>query len=119
LKCLYQVTKVSGRVLCAMVSILPHFIVRFWNCSDCVAFFVFLDFGTVPTVWHFLFFQIMELFRQCGIFCFSRFWNCSDSVAFFVFPEFGTVPTVWYFLFFQILELFRQCGIIFFHLAKL
>ena len=58
--------------------------------------------------------QIQELFRQCGIFCFSvRFRNCSDSVVFFVFLlDLGTVPTVWYFLFFyQIQELFRQCGI--------
>jgi hypothetical protein len=72
---------------------------RFWNCSDSVAFFVFPDYGTVPTVWHFLFFQILELFRQCGIFCFSRIWNGSDSVVFFVFPDFGTVPTVWYYFF--------------------
>ena len=89
-----------------------------------------MDFGTVPIVWYFLFFyqilvlfrqcgilffyQILELFRQRGIFCFSiRFWNGSDSVVFYVSPlDFGTVPTVWYFLFFyQILELFRQCGI--------
>ena len=55
---------------------------------------------------------ILELFRQCGILCFSIiFWNCSDSVVFFVFLlYFGTVPTVWYFVFFYcILELFRQC----------
>ena len=46
-----------------------------------------LDFGTVWTVWYFLFFyQILELFGQCGILCFSiRFWNCLDSVVFFVF----------------------------------
>ena len=46
-----------------------------------------LDFGTVPTLWYFLFFYwTLELFRQCGIFSFSvRFWNCSDSVVFFVF----------------------------------
>jgi hypothetical protein len=62
-----------------------------------------------------IFYRIFELFRQCGIFCFSvRFWNCSDSVVFFVFLldfwncsdsvvffvfllDFGTVPTVWYF----------------------
>ena len=76
--------------------------------------------------------QILEQFRQCGIFCFYiRFWNSSDSVVFFVFLlDFGTVPTVWYFLFdfsirfwnscdsvvffvlffYQILEVFRRCG---------
>jgi hypothetical protein len=74
-----------------------------------------MDFGTVPKVSYFLFFYwILELFRQCGIFCFSIwFWNCSDSMVFFVFLlDFRTVPTVWYFLFFYwILELFRQCGI--------
>ena len=75
--------------------------------------FIFLDFGTVPTVWYFcfsifwncsdsmvfLFFYILELSRQCGIFvflyfetvptvwyfCFSRFWNCPDSVVFLFF----------------------------------
>ena len=68
-----------------------YFSVRFWNRSDSVEFFVFLvDFGTVPTVWYFLFFFLAV-----------RFWNCSDSVVFFVFlVDFGTVPTVWYFLFF-------------------
>ena len=30
-----------------------------------------LDFGTVATLWYFLFFYwILELLRQCGIFCF-------------------------------------------------
>ena len=76
------------------------------------------DFRTVPTVWYFLFFYlILDLFRQCGIFCFSIwFWTCSDSVVFFVFLfDFGPVPTVSYFLFFYlILDLFRQCGICFF-----
>ena len=40
------------------VSILPRStILIFCNCSDSVAFLVFLlDFGTVPTVWYFLFF---------------------------------------------------------------
>jgi len=28
----------------------------FWNCSDSVVFFVFLDFGAVPAVLYFLFF---------------------------------------------------------------
>ena len=66
-------------------------------------------------MWYFLFiYQNVELFRQCGIFCFSiRFWNYLDSVIFFVYLlDFRTISTVWYFLFFyQILELFRQCGI--------
>jgi hypothetical protein len=46
--------------------------------------------------------NLIELFRQCGVFCFYiRFWNCSDSVVFFVFLlDFGTVLTVWCFLFF-------------------
>ena len=42
---------------------------RFWNCSDSLVFFVFLDFGTVPTV------------------------------VIFVFLDFGTVPTVVIFVF--------------------
>ena len=53
-----------------------------------MVFVVFLfDFGIVQTVWYLLFFYlILELFRQCGIVCFSiRFWNCSDSVVLFVF----------------------------------
>ena len=61
-----------------------------------------LDVGNVLTVWYFLFFYwILEMFWQCGIFCFSiGCWNCSDSVVFFVFLlDFGTVPTVWYFCF--------------------
>jgi hypothetical protein len=46
-----------------------------------------LDIGTVPTVWHYLFFYwTLELFRQCGIICFSiGLWNCSDSVELLVF----------------------------------
>jgi len=77
-----------------------------WNCSDSVALFVFLlDFGTVPTVWNYLFFYgTLELFQQCGIICFSfcywtlelfrqcdiigfsmRLWNCSESATLFVF----------------------------------
>jgi hypothetical protein len=34
------------------------FSIRFWNCSDSVVLFVFLlDFGIVPTVWYFLFYN--------------------------------------------------------------
>jgi hypothetical protein len=49
------------------------FSVRFRNCSDSVVSLVFLlDLGTVPTVWYLLSFcYILELFRQCGISCFS------------------------------------------------
>jgi hypothetical protein len=74
-----------------------------WNCSDSVVLFVFLlDFGTVPAVWHYLFFYVtLELFRQCGIIYFDMgLWNCSDSVELFILIwDFGTVPTVWYYLF--------------------
>ena len=68
-----------------------------------MVYFVFLlDFGTLPTVWYILFFYwILELIRQCGIFCFSiRFWNSFDSVVYFVFLlDFRTLPTVVYFVF--------------------
>jgi hypothetical protein len=33
-------------------------LIRFWNCCDGIVFLVFLlDFGTVPKVWYFLFFD--------------------------------------------------------------
>ena len=91
------------------------FSIRFQNCSDSVVVFAFLlDFRTVQTVWQFLFFyQTLELFRQCGSFCFFiRLQNCSDSmVVFALLLDFRTVSTVWQFLlFYQTLELFRQCG---------
>jgi hypothetical protein len=60
----------------------------FWNYYDSVVSCVFLlYFGTIPTVWYFVFFYcILELFRQCGILCFSIvFWNYYDSVVFCVF----------------------------------
>jgi hypothetical protein len=43
--------------------------------------------------------QILELFRQCGIICFSiGLWNCPDSVALFVsLLNFGTIPTMWHY----------------------
>ena len=64
-----------------------------------------LDFGTVPTVSHYLY-RTLELFRQCGIISIGL-WNCSDSVAFFLL-EFETVQTVWHYLFFyRTLELSR------------
>jgi hypothetical protein len=69
-----------------------------------VALFVFLyDFGSVPTVLHYLFFYgTLELFRSCGFICYSiGLWNCSESVALFAsLLDFGTVPTMWYDLFF-------------------
>ena len=69
-----------------------------------MVFVVFLlDIGAVPTVRYLLFFwEILELFRQCGICCFSvRYWSCSDSAVFLVFLlDIGAVPTVWYLLFF-------------------
>ena len=69
-----------------------------------MVFVVFLlEFGDVPKVWYLLFFYWnLELFLQCGIFCFSiRVRSCSYSAVFVVFLlEFGAVPTVWYLLFF-------------------
>jgi hypothetical protein len=79
-----QIAKIDILILFASFY---DFDILFWNCPDSLVFYVFLDFGT-------------ELFRQCGIFCFSRFWNSPDSVVFYVFLDFGTVQTVWYFLFF-------------------
>ena len=45
----------------------------------------FIVFGTVSTVWYYLFY------------C---FWNCFDSVVLFFFIVFGTVSTVWYYFFY-------------------
>jgi hypothetical protein len=63
-----------------------------------MALFVFLlDFGTVPTMWHYwLFYGTLELFQQYDIICFSiGFWNCSDNVALLVFLwDFGTVTNI-------------------------
>jgi hypothetical protein len=107
---------------------------RLWNCSDSVELFVFsLDIGTVPTLWYYLFFNwTLELFRQCGIICYSTglwnfsvsvallvfhfsigLWNCSDIVALFIFLlDFGTVPTIWHYLFFYVtLELFDNMAL--------
>ena len=63
-------------------------------------FFAFVDFGAVTTVWYFLFFSILELFRLWRFFVFSRFWSCSDSVVLYVFLDFGAVLTGWYFFVF-------------------
>jgi len=77
-----------------------------------------LDFGTVPTVWHFLFsiglwncfdsvvllvfYWTLELFRKCDfIFFYIGLWNCSYSVALLIFLlDFGIFPTVRHYLFF-------------------
>ena len=82
-----------------------------------MALFVFLcDFGTVPTIWHYLFFYwILELFRQCGIIGFSMGpWNFSSNMTLFVFLlDFGTVPTTWhYWFFYGTLELLQTYDII-------
>ena len=86
-KCLYEARKVSSNA---------------YMCKEC-PFCLFLRF------WY----LILELFWQCGIFCFSRFCNCSDSVVFFWFSrfcmcsdsvvffyflDFVIVQTVWYFV---------------------
>jgi hypothetical protein len=46
---------------------------------------------------------VLELFRQCGICCFSvRYWSCSDSAVFVVFLlDIGAVPAVRYLLFYN------------------
>jgi hypothetical protein len=64
------------------------FYMGLWNCSDSVSLFGFLlNFGTVPTVWHYWFFIFLL--------------------------DFETVPTVWHYYFvYGTLMLFRQCGII-------
>jgi hypothetical protein len=79
----------------------------FWQC-DIFCFIFLMDLGTVPMVWYFLFYfsigsrncsdsavffvlffeWILDLFRQCGIFCFIFLMDL------------GSVPTVWYFLFY-------------------
>ena len=58
-----------------------------WKCSNSVLCFVY-------------FYDMLELFQQCGIFLFISIicWNCFNSVVFFVY-------------FYHILELFQQCGI--------
>jgi hypothetical protein len=110
------------------------------NCSDSVPLFVLLlDFGTVPRVWHCLFFYwtlelfrqcgiigfsffywTLELFRQCGFICFSMgLWDYSHSVALLMYLlDFGTDQRVWHYLvFYWALELFPQCDIIGFSIA--
>ena len=73
----------------------------FWNISDGVIFLVFLlHFGTVPTMWYFLFFcYILEQFRWCDIFLFfcCMLEQCRRCDI-FLFS-------------YYIFELLRQCGI--------
>jgi hypothetical protein len=119
-----------------------HFSIGLWNCSDSVALFVLIwDFGTVPTVWHYLFFdRTLEQFWQCEYYLFFYgslglfpqciiidvsigLWNWSESVALLGFPffywtllgfllGFGTIPTVWhYWFFYGTFELFWHCAI--------
>jgi hypothetical protein len=78
-----------------------------WHCSDSVV----------------LFYWMLALFWQCGIFLldvgivltvwyfFIGYWHCSDSVLFFLL-DVGIVLTVWYF-FYCMLALFWQCAIFF------
>ena len=104
LKCLYQARRVRVNVyVCKWYPVCLNVSMRFQNCSNSVVFLFFC--------------QILELFQQCCIFCFSvRFQNCSNSVVFLFFCQilelfqqccifvflidFGTVPTVLYFLLF-------------------
>jgi hypothetical protein len=82
------------------------FSMRLWNCSDSVPLFGFLlDFGTVPTVWHYWFFIFLLGFGAVATVWVIGFsvglWNCFDSVPLFSFLlDFGTVPTVWHYCFF-------------------
>jgi hypothetical protein len=80
-----------------------------------MALFVFLcDFGTIPTVWHHLFFdRTLELFRQCEMLFLLDIWNCSDSVASFAIQlNFGTFPRVWHYWFFIFLLDFETVPIV-------
>ena len=61
-----------------------HFYIGLWNCSDSVALLFFLlGFGSIPSVWHYLFFYwTLELLQQSGIICCSIvLWNSSDRVS--------------------------------------
>ena len=81
-----------------------YFSAGFQNCSDNVVFFfiILLHFRTVPTLWYFLFhYQILELFRQCGIFLLDFRTVRSVWDFFYIFLlHFRTDPTVWCFLFY-------------------
>ena len=89
-----------------------------------MALLVFIwDFGTVLTVWHYLFlYRTLELFRQCGMIGFSMgLWNSTDIVPLFGFLlDFGTVLTVghyWFFIFLLDFGTVRQCGISCFYIG--
>ena len=107
-KCLCQATKEDRSCIFVKVSILSLskiFTIGLWNCSDSVALFVFIcDFGTVSTMWHYLFwYWTLEPFWKCDIiYLYMGLSNCSESVALFVFIcDIGTVPIVWHYLFFN------------------
>jgi hypothetical protein len=111
LKCLFQARKVSGHVYVCYVYVYVCYVCLFSLCFYLLIFF-FIVFGTVSTVWYYLFY------------C---FWNCFDSVVLFIllflelFRQCGIIFLLFLELFRQcgiifllFLELFRQCGIIFF-----
>jgi hypothetical protein len=84
-----------------------------------MALFVFLlHFGTVLTMWHYLFFIFQLDFGTSLTLWYYLFlivlWNCSDSVSLFVsLLDFGTVTNIWHHLFsYWNLIMFRQYGII-------
>ena len=103
---------------CYLLELFRQFSILFIGKSFCFPFYL-LAFGTVPTIFHFIYW-LLELFRQCWflfsnllafgtvptvlvfVFHFIYFWNCSDSCGFY-FPfyllAFGTVPTVLVFIF--------------------
>ena len=106
-----------------------------WNCSNNLALFVsLLDFGTVPTVWHYLFFYCtFEQFWQCEYYLFFYgvlelfpqfannglsigLWNWSDSLTLLVFHLsiglWNCSDSVTLFGFLLGFGSVRQCGII-------
>jgi hypothetical protein len=69
-----------------------------WICSDCVVLFVFLfDYGL--SCMTYMVVQILELFRQCGVVCFSV-WLWLIMHDLYGGTDLGTVQKVWCCLFF-------------------
>ena len=60
--------------------------------------------------WYFFFYWILELFPQCGIFCLilELFWQCCIFLFFYILELFRQWQCG---IFFVFLDLFRQCGI--------
>jgi hypothetical protein len=104
-----------------------------WNCSNNLALFgCLLDFGTIPTVWNYLFiYWTLELFQYCGIkneknnnaTLLEQFQSpivkqimphslISSKVEIPIMPHYRNSSKVHYLLFNWTLELFRECGII-------